>query len=52
VREVHAPLAHENYADQAADPSQGLVHADAARTVARALASLPSASGRRFSISC
>jgi RNA polymerase sigma factor (sigma-70 family) len=41
VREVHAPLALESHADQAADPAQGLVHADAARTVARALASLP-----------
>ena len=41
VREVHAPVAFENHADQAVDPAQGLVHADAARTVTRALASLP-----------
>ena len=41
VREVHAPLAFESYADQAADPAQGLVHADATRTVTRVLARLP-----------
>jgi RNA polymerase sigma factor (sigma-70 family) len=41
VREVHAPLALESQADQTADPAQGLVHADAVRTVASALASLP-----------
>jgi RNA polymerase sigma factor (sigma-70 family) len=41
VREVHAPLAFESHADQAADPAQGLAHADATGTVARALASLP-----------
>ena len=41
VREVHAPLAFESHADQAADPAQGLAHVDATGTVARALASLP-----------
>ena len=41
AREMHAPFAFENHADQAVDPAQGLVHADAARTVTRALASLP-----------
>jgi RNA polymerase sigma-70 factor (ECF subfamily) len=41
VREVHAPLAFESHADQAADPALGLVHADVTRTVSRALASLP-----------
>jgi RNA polymerase sigma-70 factor (ECF subfamily) len=41
VREVHAPLAFESHADQAADPAQELAHADATGTVARALASLP-----------
>lgn len=41
VREVHAPLAFESHADEAADPAQGLAHADASGTVAGALASLP-----------
>jgi RNA polymerase sigma factor (sigma-70 family) len=41
VREVNAPVAFENHADQAADPALGLVHVDAARTVTCALASLP-----------
>jgi RNA polymerase sigma factor (sigma-70 family) len=41
VREVHAPLAFESHADQAADPAQGLAHADATGAAARALASLP-----------
>jgi RNA polymerase sigma-70 factor (ECF subfamily) len=41
AREVHAPLAFENHADEIADPAQGLVHADANRTVTHALASLP-----------
>ena len=41
LREVHAPLAFEGHADQAADPAQGLVHADATSTVTRAIASLP-----------
>ena len=41
VREVHAPLAFEGHADHSADPAQGLAHADATATVARALASLP-----------
>jgi RNA polymerase sigma factor (sigma-70 family) len=43
MREVHAPLAFESHADdEAADPLQGLAHADATGTVARMLASLPS----------
>jgi RNA polymerase sigma-70 factor (ECF subfamily) len=41
MREVHAPLAFESHADDAADPSRGLAHADSTGTVARALASLP-----------
>ena len=41
LREVHAPLAFEGHADQAADPAQGLVRADAASTVTRVIASLP-----------
>ena len=41
LREVHAPLAFEGHADQAADPAQGLAHADATSTVTRAIASLP-----------
>ena len=41
VREIHAPLAFESHADETADPAQGLAHADATGTVARALASLP-----------
>jgi RNA polymerase sigma-70 factor (ECF subfamily) len=41
AREVHAPLAFESHADEAADPAQGLAHADATGTVDRALASLP-----------
>jgi RNA polymerase sigma-70 factor (ECF subfamily) len=40
MREVHAPLAFESHADQSANPAQGLIHADATRTVTRALASL------------
>jgi RNA polymerase sigma-70 factor (ECF subfamily) len=41
VREVYAPLAFESHADENADPSLGLAHADVTGTVARALASLP-----------
>jgi len=41
LREVHAPLAFEDHADQTADPAQGLVHADATSTVTRVMASLP-----------
>ncbi len=41
AREVYAPLAFEGHADQAADPAQGLVHADATDTFASALANLP-----------
>jgi RNA polymerase sigma-70 factor (ECF subfamily) len=41
VREVHAPLAFENYADDSADPAGGLHHADDAGRVSQALASLP-----------
>jgi len=42
MREVHAPLAFESHADDAAaDPLRGLAHADATSTVARALATLP-----------
>jgi hypothetical protein len=31
LREVHAPLAFEGHADQAADPARAIVHADASR---------------------
>ncbi len=41
VREVFAPLAFESHADEAADPAQGLVRADATGEVTRALESLP-----------
>jgi RNA polymerase sigma-70 factor (ECF subfamily) len=41
VREVYAPLAFESHADEAADPAQGLVRADATGEVARTLESLP-----------
>src|SRR5262249_60224077 len=41
LREVHAPLAFEDHADQSADPTRGLVHADTSGVVARAIASLP-----------
>jgi RNA polymerase sigma factor (sigma-70 family) len=41
MREVHAPLAFESRADEAADPSRGLAYVDASGTVAGALASLP-----------
>lgn len=40
-REIHAPLAFESCADEAADPAQTLAHADNARTVSRALETLP-----------
>lgn len=41
AREVHAPVAFENYADDAVDPAGGLHHADDAGRVSRALESLP-----------
>ncbi len=41
AREVHAPLAFENYADASADPTGGLDRADDAGTIGQALASLP-----------
>jgi RNA polymerase sigma factor (sigma-70 family) len=41
AREINAPLAFESYADHAADPAQGLEHADAAGRVDKALATLP-----------
>lgn len=41
AREVHAPIAFENYADDSADPAGGLHHADDAGRVSQALASLP-----------
>ena len=41
AREINAPLAFESYADQSADPSKGLEHADAAGRVGKALAGLP-----------
>jgi hypothetical protein len=41
VREVHAPLAFENHADDAADPARGLARAEATGAFAHALATLP-----------
>jgi RNA polymerase sigma-70 factor (ECF subfamily) len=41
AREVHAPLAAENYADGSADPAGGLDHADDTGRIGQALASLP-----------
>jgi RNA polymerase sigma factor (sigma-70 family) len=41
VREVHAPLALENHADEAADPARGLTQAEITGAFAHALASLP-----------
>lgn len=40
-RELHAPIAFENYADETADPAGGLQRADDAGRVSQALASLP-----------
>ena len=41
LREVHAPLAFESHADQAADPAWGLAYADVNGIVTRAIANLP-----------
>lgn len=41
LREVHAPLAFESHADQAADPARGLAYADVSGIVSRAIADLP-----------
>lgn len=41
AREVHAPLAFENYADTSADPASGVDRVDEAGTIGQALASLP-----------
>jgi RNA polymerase sigma-70 factor (ECF subfamily) len=41
ARELHAPIAFENYPDESADPASGLNHADDAGRVSEALASLP-----------
>jgi RNA polymerase sigma-70 factor (ECF subfamily) len=41
AREVHAPVAAENYPDDSSNPSRGLDHADAAGSVGEALATLP-----------
>jgi RNA polymerase sigma factor (sigma-70 family) len=41
LREVHAPIEFESHADETADPTQGVAHADASGTVASALAGLP-----------
>jgi RNA polymerase sigma factor (sigma-70 family) len=41
ARELHAPIAFENYADETADPARGLQHADDTGRVGEALASLP-----------
>jgi RNA polymerase sigma factor (sigma-70 family) len=41
ARELYAPIAFENYADETADPARGLQHADDTGRVGEALASLP-----------
>jgi RNA polymerase sigma-70 factor (ECF subfamily) len=41
VREVHAPRAFENHADEAADPARGLTQAEVTGAFAHALAGLP-----------
>jgi RNA polymerase sigma factor (sigma-70 family) len=41
LREVHAPLEFEAHADETADPTQGIAHAEASGTVARTLETLP-----------
>jgi len=41
ARELHAPIAFENYVDETADPAGGLQHADDAGRVSQALAQLP-----------
>ncbi len=41
AREIHAPLAFEDYADASADPSTGLDRADDAGRIDQALAGLP-----------
>jgi RNA polymerase sigma factor (sigma-70 family) len=41
VREVHAPFAFENHADEAADPARGLAQAEPTGAFAHALADLP-----------
>lgn len=41
TREVHAPVAFENYADASTDPAGGLDRADDAETIGQALAELP-----------
>lgn len=41
ARELHAPIAFENYADETADPTLGLTQADDAGRVTAALAALP-----------
>lgn len=40
-RELHAPVAFENFPDASADPTSGLHHADDAGRIGQALASLP-----------
>jgi RNA polymerase sigma-70 factor (ECF subfamily) len=40
-REVHAPLAFENHADETADPARGIAYADETATVSRVLEALP-----------
>lgn len=41
ARELHVPLAFENYADDSADPTRGISHTDDTGTIDQALASLP-----------
>ena len=41
LREVHAPVAFENHADETADPARRISHADEATTVSRFLEVLP-----------
>jgi RNA polymerase sigma-70 factor (ECF subfamily) len=41
ARELHAPIAFENFADEKADPTAGLHHADDTGRIGKALAALP-----------
>ena len=41
LREVHAPLAFENHADETVDPTRGVSQADEATTMSRVLEALP-----------
>ena len=52
VREVHAPLAFENHADEAADPARGLAQAEATGPSLVRSRTCRRANARRCSVSC